>query len=173
MKFALLFVLFLICGLASAESINVSNYNIVFNMSQTYEVTMPQSEMFRNGTGVRTIDMISINASNGYVVMVIGTSNFTDQRSVADVFETLLTTMGTDEYAFPHSIDIDNKKGWYAVYYTDHIPSYVITYYIIAPLGTDYYTEPNGATAFVLILSSMPLYDTADFFRTLHIRPIT
>jgi len=173
MKFALLFALVLICGLASAESINVSNYNVVFNMSPKHEVTMPQSETFRNGTGVRENNEISINTSAGFVVMVIGTSNFTDQRSVADVFETLPWTMGTDGHDFPQSIDIDNKTGWYTIYYINHIPTYAIAYYILAPPGTDYYTAPTGATAFGLMFSTMPLYDTADFLRTLHIRPRT
>jgi len=175
MKFALLFTLVLICGLglASAESINVSNYNVVFNMSQKHEVTMPQSEMFRNGTGVRETNEISINTSNGFVVMAVGISNFTNQQSMAEAFETLSTTMGAEGGAFPRSIDIDNKNGWYAVYYINHIPTYAIMYYIHAPPGTDYYTTPNGATAFGLILSTMSLYDTVDFLRSLHTRSRT
>lgn len=50
-------------AIASAETVKVQNFNICFNMSQPYEITMPQSAATRNGSHSSQTDEIFINSS--------------------------------------------------------------------------------------------------------------
>lgn len=158
----LITIMMLMIAISSAESLNVSNYNVIFTMIQPHEVTMPQSEIYRNGTGVRENNEIFINSSNGFVVMVIGSSNFTDQKSFAEVMNSgsKLTSLMKFPDTPVNSIKVDNKTGWYTINYLNQLgtPVYIIEYYIRAPPGTTYDSAPSGSdtTVFNIIMSTMP-----------------
>lgn len=162
-------IMLLLMAIASAESLNVTNCNVIFNMIQPYEVTMPQSETSRNDTHVSEVNMISINSSDGFVIMTISASNLTTQKSFAEVFHE-----GGFEETPVRSIEIDNKTGWYTVNYIENIPLQIAMYYVRASPGTSYYDISTGEdlTIAALIVSDMSLYDFADFLRSLHIEPI-
>jgi hypothetical protein len=70
-------ILLLYNAIVSAETLNVNTCDVVFNMSQPYEVSMPQSEYHRNDLRVSEIDMISINSTKGFVIMTVIRSNET------------------------------------------------------------------------------------------------
>ncbi len=74
----------------------------------------------------------------------------------------------------PVPIEVDNTTGWYAFDYNQGAPNYFVMYYIQAPSGADYYSIPSGneTTVFNIIVSSMSIYDTADFLRSLHTEPL-
>ena len=157
-------VVLLLASVASADSLKVYNYNVLFNMNQPHEVTLPQSVTLRNGSQVSEIYMVKINSSRGDVILNITATNSTTKKGFAE---------GTPT----KSIEIDNKTGWYTV--NSHNGDLVQTamYYIRASQGADYYSPPSDSntsnmTISTSITSNLPIYDFVDFLRTLHIEPI-
>ncbi len=166
-------LLAMLMAMASAETMDLNSCNVTFNLSQPHEVTMPRSEISRNDIQISEIDAININTTNGLVVLVITRANLTTQLSFADAFETFGGDLWREDTPV-NTIEIDNSTGWYQINYISGIPVYTIVYYIQNPSGADFFRAPTGTkmTICCMTLSTLPLYDTADFLRSLHIKPL-
>lgn len=171
MKFELILLgILLQMSTVSAETLNVNACDVVFNMSQPHEVSMPRSQIYRNDTHVSEIDMINISSTKGFVIMTIIRSNQTNQLSFADSIRAADNDIWRADTPI-NTIEIDDKNGWYMINYINNIPVYTIMYYIQNPSEANYISSPNcnETTICSLIISTLPIYDTADFLRSLHI----
>ena len=173
MKLIFILLAMLLMATASAETLNVNDCNVTFNISQPHEVTMPRSDISRNDTRVSEIDLINISSTKGLLIMVITRTNLTTQLGFADALEAADSDLWGRDTPI-NTIEIDNSTGWYMINYMNGTPVYTIYYYIQNPSGADFVRAPTGTemTICSIIISTLPLYDTTDFLRSLHITPL-
>jgi hypothetical protein len=142
-------------------------------MNLPHEVTVPRSEVSRNDTRVFEVDIINISSTNGILLMAIARSNLTNQLGFAESIGAIDSDIWQRDTPI-NTIEVDNSTGWYMINYANGIPIYAIFYYIQNPSGADFVSAPTGTktTVCCTIISILPLYNTADFLRSLHIKPL-
>lgn len=165
MRWCYVLLAVLLVGSATAETIKLIDYNITFNLSPPYSITYPRSESYRVGDRSGKIEMAEITSPKGYIGFTLVESNLSTQLSFEGAISRTIPSN-------PVPIIIDNRSAWYVLTNSSGNYTYLSGQYLEPVSGLNFTETPpvrKERTVSYMVICDMPLYDVADFLRSLHI----